>query len=192
MDYKSKNYYNRKRMEQNLMDKENAAGVLVSASGTVQNILEMAPPRTSLTSEISRYLTRKRAKGLTEGSIEQYSIVLNAFSNYTSLDLSEITDWEVINFLDNYEQVRGISKRRKENMRIILNGFFRYETDAGNIKTNPMISIDSIKVKKNVRTPLTDIELELLREACIDLRDKALLEFFFATGCRVSEVIKQN
>lgn len=168
---------------------KNAAAPSTGSLSLEKNSHDTAP---ALSQEIEKYLHRKRAKGLKEGSIEQYSIVLNALLNYTTKDLPDITDWDIIEFLDDYELSRGVSKRRKENMRVILNGFFRYETDKGNINSNPMVSIDSIKYKKNTRMPLTDIEFELLREACISLRDKALLEFFFATGCRVSEVERLN
>jgi len=39
---------------------------------------------------------------------------------------------------------------------------------------------------------LTLDELEWLRDACVTTRDHALVEFFFATGCRVGEVYRLN
>lgn len=151
-----------------------------------------AEPAPAIQVEIQHYLLRKKSKGLAPGTIQQYSIVLKALSNFLTTPLYNVTDWDILSFLDHYETTRHISKKRKENMRIILNGFFRYETDIGNVNRNPMVTIDAIKYRKTTRVPLSDIELELLRNACRTLRDKALFEFFFATGCRVSEVVALN
>ena len=38
------------------------------------------------------------------------------------------------------------------------------------------------------RKPLTGIELEMLRNACTSLKDKAIVEMFYSTGCRVTEL----
>ena len=35
---------------------------------------------------------------------------------------------------------------------------------------------------------MTQIELEYIRKACNTLRDKAIVEFLYSTGCRVSEL----
>lgn len=179
-----------KNIQQNTSTFTKTAAAAQSSYVPIQIHAEPAPASLSL--EISHYLLRKKSKGLTSGTIEQYSIVLSALDNYLTTPLFHITDWDILSFLDHYEQTRHISKRRKEAIRIILNGFFRYETDMGNISKNPMCTIDAIKYRKTARIPLSDIELELLRNSCTNVRDKALLEFFFSTGCRVSEVERLN
>ena len=55
-----------------------------------------------------------------------------------------------------------------------------------------MSTIDRIKSKENFRQPLTDIELEKVRNACVTLREKALFEVLYSTGARVSEVASMN
>ena len=142
--------------------------------------------------DVLNYLVRKKAKGLTEATLEQYSLTLKAFCIGVPKALPDITEWDILNFLDDYERRRNISKRRKDTMRVILNGFFRYMADCGRIRSNPMATIEPIKYQKNVRQPLTDMELEKLRYACTKKKERALLEFFFATGCRVSEAVNVN
>ena len=159
---------------------------------------EITPAETHLVAidscvpEIMAYLVRKKAKGLAETTLEQYALVLKMLSVYVPKKVSDITEWDIISFLDTYEKDRGISKSRKNQMRIILNGFFRYQTDCGNIKTNPMVMIEPIKYKKNMRQPLTELELEQCRYACTKPKERALLEFFYSTACRVSEVVNLN
>ena len=172
--------------------------IIDKAIEEVINNLNISPQETSLCMidncmpEVLQYLVRKKAKGLSEGTLKQYSLTLKAFCLYIPKAINDITEWDIVTFLDDYEKRRGISKRRKDTMRVILNGFFRYMTDCGRIKSNPMATIEPIKYKKNIREPLTDMELEQLRYACVKPKDRALLEFFFATGCRVSEVVNIN
>ncbi len=139
--------------------------------------------------EVVEFLARKKSKGLKEGTLVQYTHVLRAFCLCVRKPIHEITEWDVIKFLDDYERYRGVGKRRKDSMRVILNGFFRYMADSGRVSVNPMLTIEPIKYRKNVRNPLSGIELERLRRVCQTPKERALVDFFFATGCRVSEVV---
>ena len=142
--------------------------------------------------EVDGYLSRKKSKGLTKGTIDQYEMVLKAFCLLTPKAIQDIRDWDILKFLDQYESIRHIGKRRKDTMRVILNGFFRYMADSGRVKINPMATVEAIKFRKKVRQPLTPVELVKLRKACKTARESALVEFLFATGCRISEVISLN
>lgn len=148
--------------------------------------------RNGSVSEVREFLARKKSKGLQAGTLQQYAQVLKAFCLATPKLIADIRDWDVLRFLDQYESCRGIGKRRKDSMRIILNGFFRYMTDSGRVRINPMATVEAVKFRKKVRQPLTPVEFEKLRRACRTPKERALVEFFFATGCRVSEVVRVN
>ena len=51
-----------------------------------------------------------------------------------------------------------------------------------------MDKINTIRKDESTREPLTSEELEILHGGCKTLREKALLSFFVATGCRLNEV----
>jgi len=73
-----------------------------------------------------------------------------------------------------------------------LKGFFNWLFDNGKILEKPMKLIKNIKCEKHIRKPLTKTELEMVRYACKTHREKALIEFFYSTGCRLDEAVKIN
>lgn len=155
---------------------------------------ETLPAKTSdgMESAIKEYLVRKKVKGLKKGTLQQYRQGLTAFNMVTQKPLSEIQDVDVIMFLEQYEQYRGIGANRKDSLRRILGTFFTYMANSGKIIKNPMLAIDAIKVPKRTRQPLTGMELRKIRKACSTTREEALVEFMLATGCRVSEIVSLN
>ena len=64
--------------------------------------------------------------------------------------------------------------------------------DEGFLEKNPASNLGTIKCKKEIRKPYSKIELELLKNACPTLRDRAIIEFLLSTGCRIEEVMNLN
>jgi integrase/recombinase XerD len=73
-----------------------------------------------------------------------------------------------------------------------LKSFFSWLEGQEYIRKSPMKNIKQTKTPKRVRKALSDDELELLRCTCETPREKAIVEFMYSTGCRVSEVASVN
>jgi integrase/recombinase XerD len=73
-----------------------------------------------------------------------------------------------------------------------LKSFFGWLEDEERINRSPMRKIKTPKTEKRMREALSPEELELLRDSCRTLRERALVEFFYSTGCRLDEVVKVN
>jgi integrase/recombinase XerD len=73
-----------------------------------------------------------------------------------------------------------------------LKSFFGWLETQDYINKSPMRKVKNIKIEKRLRKPLSQEELEMLRIACKTVREKAIVEFFYSTGCRLDEVYKLN
>ena len=73
-------------------------------------------------------------------------------------------------------------------MRRIINSFYEWCLSESLVVHNPVKNIKPIKSDAIAREPLTPLELEYIRQACKDLREKAIVDFLYSTGCRVSEM----
>lgn len=150
-------------------------------------------PSTSVTTfpYLKEFLIRKKMKGLSEGTLYGYEKFLTVFLYWCNgRDLNEFKDTDALVFLAWYEQTHKISKRTLNNKRVILYTFFTFLHDTGKIAKNPMVTVDKIKYLEEIRSPLNDEELERIRMTPMNDREQALIEFLYATGCRISEVSK--
>ena len=105
-----------------------------------------------------------------------------------------ITANEIRKFLYEYQEQKGVSYRTIDKYREYITRFFTWAHDEGYIPNNPARNIAAIKYEEKPREALTQVELEYLRMACETLRERAIIEFLYSTGARVSElaVIKKN
>jgi integrase/recombinase XerD len=112
-------------------------------------------------------------------------------SQSVSKNVDEITDIDLRLYLARYSQT-GIKNSTLATTITSLKAFFSWLFGQDYIRKNPMWNIKQTKVEKRLRKPLTDDELEVLRSACRTEREKAIIEFFYSTGCRLDEAYKLN
>ncbi|MBU5486425.1 tyrosine-type recombinase/integrase [Clostridium sp. MSJ-11] len=148
---------------------------------------ETALVASDIEEKIQIYLATKRLDGLSEKTLKNYNYNLIIFANHLRKPLSTINAMD----LRMYLAVRGKNlKASSLNGQIsILKSFFSWLHEEEYIPRNPASKLKQTKEPKRLRNPLSEEEIELLRQACDSDREKALLEFLYSTGCRLSEVV---
>lgn len=147
--------------------------------------------RHNLPSRVALYLAARRVDGMSPKTLKNYFLILNRFSNIVCKDVDAITDIDIRMYLAHYSQT-GVQNSTLSTVVTTLKSFFSWMTGQEHIQKNPMWNIKSTKVKKSLRKALTDEELELLRYACKTERERAIVEVFYSTGCRLDEIYKLN
>lgn len=74
----------------------------------------------------------------------------------------------------------------------VIKAFFTWAFKEGYVSTNPMAGIKEPKNRDKTPKYFTDDEIVTLKSGCESILERTLLEFSFATGCRVGEVREIN
>lgn len=137
------------------------------------------------------YLATKKTEGLSNISIKSYGQHLGKFAMYMRKNAQDINAMDIRVYLANYSKT-GVKNTTLATETDILRGFFKWLESEDYIVKNPMNKIKTIKIEKRLREALTKKELEILRGGAKTLRQKALLELLYSTGCRLEEVEHMN
>lgn len=134
------------------------------------------------------YLVVKKTEGLSDGTIQNYSLILQNFFGHVRKNVQDVTANDIRIFLYDYKKFRNVSDRTLDKYRQMICWFFGWAHTEEYISRNPAKSIKAIKHEINERQALSQIEMEQLRTGCRSVRDRAILELMYSTGCRVSEM----
>ena len=130
----------------------------------------------------AKYVEEKSAK-----TLKLYRSVISRFLRAADRPVGTIKTADIRHYLASCKQA-GHKTVTISNTRRILNCFFEWCVLEQLAPVNPVKRITPIKTEKSPRHGMKRIELEYLRNACTDLRDKALVDFLYSTGARVTEL----
>ncbi len=137
-------------------------------------------------------------KGLSKNTIEAYSHDLNRFFTYLTKkgirDIARAGKFDVRAFLLDLNRQELSAKTVVRNL-IAIRSFFRFLVQEGFLQSNPVEELASPKTAKTLPEILTLGEVERLLEqpnpkTPLGMRDRAMLEMLYATGMRVSELVR--
>ena len=138
-------------------------------------------------------------KKVSLNTLQSYKRDLKQFEKYiedNGENYVEITDDGIREYI---EHMQEIGKKPSTISRGLasIRSFYQYEAKNKVVEKDPTEGIQSPKIEKRVPSVLTSSEVALLLDQPKDIdlkgtRDKAMLEFAYATGMRVTEIISLN
>lgn len=147
----------------------------------------------TISAEIESFLDFCRIeKGLARTSIESYRIDLERFAAFIPQDANLADPALLRRYVDSLHQAKMASRSIARHLSTIRN-FYRHLLEKGTLQTDPTIVLTSPKHWQRIPKYLTSKQLSDLIAAPDaskpqGLRDRAMLEFLYATGLRVSEL----
>ncbi len=138
-------------------------------------------------------------KRASNNTLQSYKRDLIQFENYLrekEIKYSKVTEQDIKDYID-YLSENGKKASTISRTIASIRAFYQYEMKNKKTIQDPTEHIQSPKIEKRAPCVLTSQEVELLLEQPTDvdlkgIRDKAMLEFAYASGMRVSEIIGLN
>ena len=135
-------------------------------------------------------------KKLSNNTLQSYRRDIAQYSNYLEknrINYSKVKNEDIKRYLKYLEEVGKKTSTVSRNLASIRS-FYQFLLRTRKIKEDPTEGIQSPKIEKKAPSVLTSQEVELLLDQPKDVdlkgtRDKAMLEFAYATGRRVTEII---
>lgn len=157
------------------------------------DLIEVNDPavRSNLKENISNYIAVKALDGMAERSLHRYEEELLLFSRYIDKPVAEISVNDIRIYFTTIRGKKILQKTTLNNKMSIIRNFFGFLCSEEIIQKNPAIKLKNLRVDlMSLREALTVEDLELIRNACKDIREKTIVEFFYSTGGRLDEVLK--
>lgn len=142
-----------------------------------------------LPSVVKTFIVCKSVEGYSKGTLYNYKIILSRFFTTIKKTPEQITTNDIRVYLYTYQQERHVSNRSLDKVRSAIAAFYNWLMLEGYVDKNPTATLSPIKYEKKPKAYCTQMDLEYLRRSCKTLKQKAILEFLYSTGCRVGELV---
>jgi len=142
----------------------------------------------NLIEAFKEYLTINRALG--SNTIEAYINDITQFQDFYKKELLKADTNDILNFLKNFSNSRTLNRKLAS-----INAFYNFcsELEFANVD----IKLKSSKIPKSLPKflsyeQITQATKSIKIKSWLDLRDRAIILFLYASGVRVSEAISAN
>lgn len=141
---------------------------------------------------LDEFLATKRIESKSETTIYNYGNEISKMFNVLNKHYSDITSGDIRRYMDYRKQNDGLKSVSISNIRMYLMSFYKWLMIEEKILKNPMDKIGPVKVEQHIIETLSDEEAEMIRCACSNERDLAIIDILSGSGMRVSELTGLN
>ena len=138
-------------------------------------------------------------KKLSQNTLQSYKRDLKQFRMYLEsygIPYNKVVEEDILDYI---KELQENGKKASSISRCLasIRSFYQFAIKRKRLKKDPTANVQAPKIEKRVPSVLTSKEVALLLDQPKDVdlkgtRDKAMLEFAYATGMRVTEIISLN
>lgn len=144
------------------------------------------------TAKIKMFVASKKAINRQDNTLRQYTREIYNMLNFLGKRLEDITGMDLRYYYGVMRERQGIKMSTMQTRLHYLSSFWDFLITEELVHSNPVKKVGLLKLEKTIKKPFSAAELEALRVNCQELRDRALVEFLYSTGVRVSELVSLN
>ncbi len=149
----------------------------------------MEQEATTLESCVRTYLKARRLDGYSDQTLYSYKLHLHRLMVDTG-DTTAVDEIRLEHLRTHLTGLTHLQTSSLANKIRALKAFFRWLHGEEMLERNPALKLKEPRLPTRIPKALSIEEVELLRDACKGFLEHALVEFFFATGCRVGEIYR--
>ena len=142
--------------------------------------------------KIRMFVASKKAVNRQNNTLLQYTREIRNMLAFLGKRLEDITGMDLRYYYGVMREQRGIRMSTMQTRLHYLSSFWDFLTAEELVHNNPVKKVGLLKLEKTIKKPFSAEEMEALRTGCNTLRDRALVEFLYSTGVRVSELAALN
>lgn len=137
---------------------------------------------------IKTFLSCLIVEGRSKGTIDQYGRSLKKFFEFTgNKRYDSITAYDIRAWLASFK----LAEKKEtyiRNQRCNISPFFAWLYAEELIERNPCAAVKPIKVPEEEKKAFSSEEIDTIRGACKDVRERAVIEMLLSSGLRVAEL----
>ena len=134
---------------------------------------------------LDMFLTAKHLEGCSDKTIRYYRCNIEKMLKTINIPVLKITTEMLRKYLVEYQSINNCGKVTIDNIRRSLSTFFSWMEEEEYIIKSPMKRIHKVKTAIIVKDTIPDEKVEILRDNCNNLCDRAMIDFLLSTGIRV-------
>lgn len=142
--------------------------------------------------KIRMFVASKKAVNRQTNTLKQYTREICNMLDFLGKRLEDITGMDLRYYYGVMRERRGIKMSTMQTRLHYLSSFWDFLITEDMVGSNPVKKVGLLKIEKTIKKPFSAAEMEALRTSCQELRDRALVEFLYSTGVRVSELVALN
>lgn len=142
--------------------------------------------------KIRMFVASKIAMNRKRKTLQHYIKEVRNVLKFLGKSIDAVTGMDLRMYYGYMREKRGIKAVTMQTRLHYLSSFWDFLITEELVRSNPVRKVGTLKLEKEIKKPFSAEEMERLRDACPGVRDRAMIEFLYSTGVRVSEMVSLN